>query len=220
MHSMSDQSIIAAQGIGEEIAATLSALGLQPDYFIAALGNGISIRGPGQALKDRWESLKVVGFEPVESPTALKAWKSTGFEEAFKERAGYEFKRFSSHKFRGTGATTRSNAPSPIKGFKFLWQAISTDGFLHDIRLVNKQSVEELASELAKNGEFPVGPTSVAGIRVALDIASDDSVSDKVFVVVQYDPASKYALDGEWKYARQLQPFSIAEHRRQFGRNS
>jgi len=228
-HVKQDASCKATEEIGEEIIDFFDDAKAQmpkrPHWFIAAAGNGLSLYCPGRVLKEKWPDLKIVAFEPVESPTALEAWKPRTFKRAFQERVGHPFDGFKPHCLRGTGGKIRDNA-NTIEKFPFLQKAIEETDFLHDIKLVAKSRVEDLVDDY-ENCAI-VGPTSLAGLRVALDIIEgrnaeglhcNPPVSNEVFVVLQYDPGSKYSLDHEWKYTDGLTPFSISDHQHKININ-
>ncbi|MBS3928556.1 MAG: pyridoxal-phosphate dependent enzyme [Sphingomonadales bacterium] len=67
-HSQTFDSVVAMEKCGDEITKQLLRLNLEPGVFISALGNGTSTTGIALSLREDFQNLEVVGFEPKQSP--------------------------------------------------------------------------------------------------------------------------------------------------------
>ena len=66
-HSQTFDSVVAMEKCGDEITKQFLKIGLGPDIFVSALGNGTSTTGVALSLREDFENLEVVGFEPRQS---------------------------------------------------------------------------------------------------------------------------------------------------------
>jgi cysteine synthase len=67
-HSQTFDSVVAMEKCGDEITKRFLKLNLAPDIFVSALGNGSSTTGIALSLREEFENLEVIGFEPRQSP--------------------------------------------------------------------------------------------------------------------------------------------------------
>jgi cysteine synthase len=67
-HSQTFDSVVSMEKCGDEIAKQFLKLKLEPGIFISALGNGTSTTGIALSLREDFDNLEVVGFEPRRSP--------------------------------------------------------------------------------------------------------------------------------------------------------
>jgi cysteine synthase len=165
------------------------------DYFIACLGNGLSMYGPYRKLREKWPGIKAIGVEPYESPSVLAAVCGESFEDLFKARYG-ESPTFGIHELIGTGPFAvgngnDSNKPYPVKKLSCIKTLIDENIITKDnIKLVKRDQWQEKLELIKQRVGLKVGPTSGAGLEIALQLAIEEE--DKVIVVIFYDTAEKY----------------------------
>jgi len=142
------------------------------DYFVSALGNGLSTKGIGNVLKSRCKSI-IVGMEPTEAPTV---YYKRNVSETKPSTYG------STHGLIGTGPGD-TGFPFPIMD-SYVDQI---DQFL----LVQETDWQKTSIKLADyEGKF-VGHTSAACVFAALEIAKK-AQKKSIIVTIFYD--------SDWKY--------------------
>jgi len=171
-HSQIKESVIAMESCGFEILKQAEENNITLDYFISALGNGTSLKAIGSVLKNKFPSIKIVGFEPRNAPVVLK----TLFPEKFLNKFGKKF-RFKRSSLVGTG----------VWGVKFPHLSIDLiDDILH---LKENEWMDDLKN-LWDIEKKPVGYTSGAALWTAKQIAK--TVSNKNILILLYDKKEFY----------------------------
>jgi len=169
--------IEAMKDLGREIVDDISKLNQNRiDYYVSALGNGSSLRGVGEILKNAF-STKIIGVEPLASPSIFI--KKFGNEIFYKEY-GCDPK-FGPHGLLGTGAW---GTDFQFPNTRFMQDEID------EIILVTEQQWEEQSKNLADKEYQHVGRTSAACFYAALKAA--ERVERKAFVLIFYDASWKY----------------------------
>lgn len=169
-----DESIATMKNIANEIIDELSTRGIDRiNYFVSALGNGLSTKGMGSVFKERFDKLVLVGMEPAESPTVyLRRHTDVKRPDNYGE----------THGLIGTGPGD-TNVSFPIME--------SYVDKIDDFVLVEKKDWEDVSVKLADyEGKF-VGHTSAACVYAALQIA-EKAPRNSIIVTVFYDSAWKY----------------------------
>lgn len=171
--AQNDMNFQSMQNIGDEIIQNMPSDIKNVDFFISALGNGLTTKGIGSSLKKQYE-LKIIGVEPKECPTFF--YKKLNNEIKHNK----EF----THKMYGSGTGDIEDFDFPIlKNFL---------SCIDDIKLVSECEWKNALQKLEDyEGKF-VGHTSAACFFTALKLADDINNKDKVFVIVFYD--------SDWKY--------------------
>ena len=141
------------------------------DYFVTALGNGLSTKGMGERLKNRFPAIKLIGIEAAQSPTIYtERTKTTPPPTTGK-----------THGLLGTSPGMNSTV------FPIMHEYATN---LTDVNLIEETDWNEAGIKLANfEGKF-VGHTSAASFHQAMQIAK--KVSNKNILIVFYDPAWKY----------------------------
>jgi len=142
------------------------------DYFITALGNGLSTQGMGEKLKLKYPHISLVGIEAAQSPTVYAKLHP---DEKKPETTG---------KTHGLLGTSPGIDPTifPIM-----------DGYsseLTQVELIDEQRWTNAGIQLANQEGKLVGHTSAAAFCMAMEIAKKQK--NKNFLIVFYDPAWKY----------------------------
>ena len=143
--------------------------GKEIDCFVSALGNGLTTRGIGSALRETKPDTRIIGVEAKENPTI------------FPLKYGYMPQETASHTHELLGT-----APGNLGFFHFK----NIESFVDEIDevvLVDNdewRSTDQLLRET--EGKF-VGHTSAACLKVALDYA--EKVSNQNIFIIFYDPA-------------------------------
>lgn len=167
--------VFAMYDLGVEITKDLKKYSdAKIDYFISALGNGLTTRWISTALKDLHQT-SIIGVEPYESPTI--------FPELFPERYDndYHTKSNQTHGLIGS---------SPGKtGFEFPNMRKSLN-LLDDIYLVKEDEWKSRLKELHNEENQFIGNTSAACFDAAMRLAN--ATNNKIILVIFYDPAWKY----------------------------
>lgn len=161
-HSENTISLRAMEECAEEISIFNDVH--KVDYFIGAIGNGTSLTGMGHILKSKM-SCTLVGWDPEEAPVGFSL-----------KHLNQHFE-FHSHEVYGTGAW----------GLKF--PHLNVD-MLDDVCVVKKEEWTEALKLLHNIEEKPVGNSSAGSLAVAMKMAK--KVSNKIFLIIFYDPIWKY----------------------------
>jgi cysteine synthase A len=143
------------------------------DFFVSALGNGLTTKGIGSVLKEKFNT-KIIGVEPEESPTI---WLKKNPDANIPITMG------KTHGLIGTGPGITNFA------FKIM------DSFyeqIDDFCLVDKVSWELRKKELDDVECISVGNTSAACLHAALELASDEKNAGANIVIIFYDSGWKY----------------------------
>jgi cysteine synthase len=179
-HSLDEAFAPAAMGdAAREILKSMSEINLgAPDYFVAALGNGISARGIGEVLADH--ETKLIGMEPFESPDVLHSTFPARFATLYPD--GHPTIQ---HELYGTGPGENINLNFPnIEAIR---------GKLEEIRLPTRDQWQKVQRSLTDVEAKHVGNSSAACLWAALDLASDPSVPPgSTIVTVFYDASWRY----------------------------
>lgn len=203
-HSRRYESTVALESLAAE---AIDQYGKRIDYFVAAVGNGISILGPGRVLK-RAFGTTVIAWDPLAGPSAFERKYPGRYHQMF----GLEPGALGPHRIYGTGVL---GVPFPI-----LDEALglgSTSAIIDEVQLVadddtlsrltyeiqvgrgpqsalaNARSLAELSSihsALALEEELPVGYSSSGSLAVALELCQRER--GKTILVIFYDDNSKY----------------------------
>lgn len=177
-HAESYHSIEGMREAGREIVETISSEGTKEiDFYVSALGGGITVRGLVDVLSERNSRLQIIGVEPFEAPDNYVRRYPGRFESEY----GYR-PRMSPHELLGIGQWGDSS-------YKFPHMEKMLDR-LDDIRLSKKNDWSPMWLELRDKEAKHVGRTSAACLWTAREIAKE--VREKVFVILFYDPAWKY----------------------------
>lgn len=179
-HSKDEEFAPAAMAeMAEEILAELAVKEVgTPDYFVAALGNGISARGAGETFLDHGVSL--IGMEPHESPDVLQDRFPEKFATLYPEgRPDMQ------HQVYGTG-------PGEGMGHQFP-NLIEISKKLSDIRLPRREDWQAVQKDLLDLEARHVGNSSAACVWAALDLASDPSTPEGSRIVTVF-------YDAYWRY--------------------
>jgi len=167
-----DISLASLGAIATEVIKKLSASNIKLDYFISALGNGLSTRGIGETLKQKYPTIKIIGFEAEDSPTV---YSKLNPEMIRPDTTG---------RTHGLLGTSPGGDPSrfPIM-----------DGYskhLFKVELVKEKEWTDAGIMLANREGKLVGHTSSAAFFEAMKLAQ--GVSNKNILIIFYDPSWKY----------------------------
>jgi len=176
-HSRSEVSLIGTEKIGSEISDYFESIGIIPNIFIAACGNGLSIIGPGRVLKEKFPQLKIITFEDKNAPVGYKV----KYPITFNQKYGNNFK-FSTHHLYGTSAWGVYFPFIMDEKYKFT-------ELVYDIILLKDLEWFSVDEELKKMN-YDVGSTSLAAYFLAKDLS--DSLFNQNIVILFYDKRSKY----------------------------
>ncbi len=187
-----EDGVKAIYDLGNEIINDLGNMGVSSiDYFVSALGNGLTTRWIGQAFFDKFKDRTfIIGMEPYESPTVFQ----TVFPDRFKrEYLSSELNK--EHELIGTG-------PGET-GFAFPnMRAMTDNNKIKDIYLEKHNEWtfrdNQLSSFIGEN----VGHTSAACFDVAMKLANNGRVRDKNIVIIFYDAKWKYSERFPQEYRR------------------
>lgn len=170
------------RAIGEEVSSQMAeSRSGKVDCFITALGNGISARGVGDYMLEN--GVKVVGFEPIESPTITRLFFPDTFEQKFKGRNDVD----SPHVIFGTGSGIRT-LKEMEKIFPNLTKfAPNIDDIIHP----TKEDVETCLRDLHYNELQLVGHSSAAALYSALRYAEKTEKPENILIIF-YDAAWRY----------------------------
>jgi|GEM_PF-1553389 len=164
--------------LGEEIIEDLKSFHsvCKLDFFISALGNGLTTRFVSKALLIKNPEMKIIGVEPYESPTVYKSRFPDEFEHKFK---GKDINAL--HELLGTGpGETDFHFPN--------MRAVVNQ--IEKIYLVKPEEWKMRERQLANFIDQKVGHTSSACLEAA--IRHSTHVYNKNFLVIFYDPSWKY----------------------------
>lgn len=161
------------------------AKGRDIDYFIGGIGNGSTLFGIGERLKQLFSQASVIGFEPHRAATYFHSERARWgnlvapiLGEGESVHAEWSF-----HDLPGTGGSGNVNMP-------FINSAIES-GIMDDVVPVDERYI---LSNARHNEALPVeerlGNSSLVAIAIAEKMAMD--VSNKVFLVLAYDRADRY----------------------------
>ena len=203
-HSRAAAAVKAMAGLADEV---LDSSPVPLDLFVAAVGNGLSILGPGRVLKER--GLGVLAWDPVQAPTSLEMKYPGRYRELFGVAPG----ALGHHRNLGTGVLGVE--------FPFLREAVlgsrENDAVVDDVRLVADEDAISSISALVDRGEAPerarraalelpyltdalrllageerksIGFSSAGSLAVALERCKE--VPDTNILIIFYDHASNY----------------------------
>jgi cysteine synthase A len=173
-HSANRRTLSSMEPIAEEVMRDLPA-GTGLDYFIAAIGNGTSLVGPGKPLQAAFPQMEIIGFESFNAPVAYVLKYG---EEAFRNAYGQE-PEYKLHSLSGTSAYGID--------FPFLKENI---GMLSNVALVRNGDWKDAQARLLELEGISAGPTSAAAVMVAEQ--SCRTVQGKNFLTIVYDSAELY----------------------------
>lgn len=179
-HSKDEKFAPAAMGdMAREILAQLEELDQgPPNYFIGALGNGISARGAGDVLAD--EGAELIGMEPYESPDVLQSVFPETFEELYPDGRPQM-----QHQVYGTGPGEKMENQFPnISAIK---------DRLSGIRLPRRDQWKSVQRQLLDLEAKHVGNSSAACVWAALDLAADPATPPGSSIVTVF-------YDAFWRY--------------------
>ncbi|MFA6990247.1 MAG: pyridoxal-phosphate dependent enzyme [Candidatus Gastranaerophilaceae bacterium] len=193
-HSQNDTTTQALTSMIEEVNKQIPKAGLkQIDFFIAGIGNGSTIYGPGQRLKNLYPNTQVIGFEPFNACPYFRQYKGKwGTIAPNLTRDQVTSNLYSGHQLLGTGSFGNIHFP-------FVQKAI-TEGIIDDICVVNEGPLlPELQTQY--NEPLPLekrqGNTSLIARYIAEKMAK--TIREKVFLTLVYDRADRY---GEVQYTK------------------
>ncbi len=175
-HAEEEAPIVGMSGAADEIKDELLRRGIGPiDFYVSALGGGITLRGLAQGLRKDWPEMKVYGVEPIEAPEYYFRKHPPG--------SGFSFVRSARpHDLIGIGRWGDDS-------YKFRHMESMLDQ-IEEILLVTKEDWVDTSRKLRDVESKHVGRTSAASLWAVLELAK--RVSDKNFLIIFYDPAWKY----------------------------
>ncbi len=159
--------------------------GRDVDYFIGGIGNGSTILGIGERLKQFSPDAKVIGFEPHRAATYFQRERSRwgNFAAPFLGKDESVHRDWSFHDLPGTGASGNIRMP-------FIETAIER-GVMDDVVPVDERCI---LSTVRYNDDLPLekklGHSSLVARALAERMALD--VSGKVFLTLAYDRDDRY----------------------------
>lgn len=164
-------SSVVMQKLSDEVVEQME--GQKIDCFVSALGNGLTTRGIGIALRKVNPNMKIIGVEAKENPTIYPI----------------KYGHMPSEKTETTTHSLLGTAPGNLGFFHFKNIEDYVDE-INEVILVSDTEWRDTDSKLKEvEGKF-VGHTSAACLKVALDYAN--TVSGQNIFLVFYDPAWKY----------------------------
>jgi cysteine synthase A len=179
-----DTGVWGIYDLGTEIIGDLQDMGIpRIDYFVSALGNGLTTRWIGKCFRERFgNSTYLYGMEPKESPTV--------------------FQLMYPDKFKQLGLTTCSNGEHELIGtgpgiadfsFPNMREAALTEKLIKDIILESHEDWMRRSTQLSTYLNENVGHTSAACLDSAIKlIDQNQKIQNKIFVVIFYDEKWKY----------------------------
>ena len=165
--------VAAMRECGEEILRDSKRARCPLDFFVVALGNGSSSRGIGDALIP--ENVTLVGMEPAESPIVAEYLNLPGFTEP---RTGDR-----QHGLIGTG---------PAKVDQIYVNMRKAAPTLSDIVHPTTEECAHMQTQLMDRASQHVGMSSAGCVVSILRYIEQNSIKNKNFGTVFYDPAWKY----------------------------
>jgi cysteine synthase A len=159
--------------IAEESIRQLNSYGEKKfDYFITALGNGLSTRSIGERLKKEYPQIKLIGIEAAQSPTVYaKNNKDIKLPDT-------------------TGKTHGLLGTSPGVDTSIFPIMDDYSSSLDVVDLIEEKDWDAGVIQLADYEGKLIGHSSAASFHKAMQVAS--SVSNKNILIIFYDPAWKY----------------------------
>jgi len=145
------------------------------DYFVVALGNGVSARGVTDVLEPK--GTQIIGVEPYESPTVLRSQ----FPEKYRKLYGESF-QFAPHHVYGTGP-----GDDPIEFVNIS----ALKGRLTDVLPVREADWLAVHRKLLDTEAKHVGNSSAACVWAALEVAKTARPGSTICTVF-YDAAWRY----------------------------
>ncbi|MFQ6676494.1 MAG: pyridoxal-phosphate dependent enzyme [Fidelibacterota bacterium] len=165
-HSQVVQSVEAMEACGREVVSHLDGRNGRIDYFVSAVGNGISMVGVSSVLKKKWNT-KTVVLDPVEAPVVRH----------LKEGVNDTFNGYRLHELYGIGAW----------GISFPFIDVN---LIDETYTVAPEEWEHALRLLIEVEDLYVGHTSAASLSVALRIAR--KVTGKNILIILYDSLENY----------------------------
>lgn len=155
------------------------------DYFIAGIGNGSTLLGIGNRLREHFPDSKVIGFEPHRACPYYKLHKTKWgeFMVPILGQGEEVHTDFSFHDMPGTGSFGNIDFP-------FINEAIAK-GIMNEIIPVDERFILSQVhyNEEAKP-EHQFGHTTLVARHIAEQMAQN--VSNKTFLALAYDRADRY----------------------------
>ena len=169
-HSQTFDSVVAMEKCGDEIGKQFLKINLEPDIFVSALGNGTSTTGVTLSLREEFNNLEVVGFEPRQSPV---------FTSKLAQTNGASYR---TSEITGTGVW---GIPFPNMHLDLLSRIE-----LIDEDAEAKRRWDDIRDQVKKQFGESIGLTS----RVAIDVArrACENVADRNLLVIFYDIGEYY----------------------------
>ncbi|UCH85517.1 MAG: pyridoxal-phosphate dependent enzyme [Candidatus Latescibacterota bacterium] len=204
-HSRNVLTVDALAHIGEEVLDEAPA---EIDVFVAAVGNGASVLGPGRVLKEY--GAEVIAWDPVQAPTAYEMRHPGAYKEMFEIDPG----QLGLHGIYGTGvmgvkfpfleeAVIGGDVQSAIvKDVMLVADEKAMEAFsaLYDRDVISSRALDaalslpDLAAAhrlLAGVEKLSVGRSSAGSLAVALKLC--EKVKNKNILIILYDRATYYA---------------------------
>lgn len=150
----------------------------RPDYFVSALGNGISARGIADVLHPLGTT--VVGMEPYESPDVLRVRFPEQFAEMYPDRDDGPTRR---HEIYGTGPGQDSRVVFP--------NVTAVMPLLDQILLPQPSEWKSVQLDLMDREARHVGNSSAACVWAALKLAQQVPRGSTIFTLF---------YDAWWRY--------------------
>lgn len=155
------------------------------DYFIGGIGNGSTLLGIGERLKQFSSRTKVIGFEPHRAATYFHSeharWGNLVAPILGKNESVHA--EWSFHDLPGTGGSGNVNMP-------FINSAIE-NGIMDDVVPVDERYIlSNTRHNEVLSIEERLGNSSLVAMAIAERMAMD--VSNKVILVLAYDRADRY----------------------------
>ena len=201
-HAESRHSVDGMRSCGYEILEQLREHGAgQPDFFIAALGGGISASAICDVLDEQSPSTKTIGFEPFEAPENYIRRYPGRFESTYGMAPA-----LGPHELLGIGRWGDTSYTFPH--IETLLPRLS------EIMLITQDRWMAADRDLRVVEAKFVGHTSAAALSAALDLCR--TIHDTTVVIIFYDPSWKYlGTAGDWRAATNGKATSIssAAHR-------
>ena len=167
----------AMRDLANEMLEDLQAIGVgAPNYFVAALGNGISARGVAEVLIPN--GTKLIGMEPHESPTVLRTQFPDRYTELYPHGTVNE-----RHQVYGTGAGKDAGISFP--NVNIIAPSIS------EIRLPTQEAWKNTQRLLMDCEAMHVGNSSAACVAAALDLARTADPGSTILTIL-YDASWRY----------------------------
>jgi cysteine synthase len=204
-HSRNVLTVDALAHIGEEVLDEAPA---EIDVFVAAVGNGASLLGPGRVLKEY--GAEVIAWDPVQAPTAFEMRRPGEYKSIFEIDPG----ELGLHAIYGTGVMGvkfpfleeailgEDVRPSIVSDVMLVADEKAMEAFsaLYDRNVISSKALDtalslpDLAAAqrlLAGVEKKSVGRSSAGSLAVALKLC--ETMENKNILLILYDRATYYA---------------------------